>query len=481
MKASGRSPRRLAAFVGPIMATLGGCVVGPTYRAPPAPAHAGAAFVSAPPVLSVASEPAGAWWRLYDDPGLDAAVQEALRANTDLRAADANLRAARAVLTAAKTGLYPSTTTSGGATYGRSELGNLLAADVGATAGSDWVDTTGFAVAYQLDLFGQIRRSIEASRADAEASEAARDATRVIVVAQTAGAYADACALGNSIDVARRSMDMAALIGRATERRKADGVETSLDVARAQGLTEQTAAAVPPLEGQRQAALFVLATLMGRTPADLPQAAIDCRRPLVLKQPIPIGDGAALLRRRPDLRLAERNLAGATARIGVATSALYPTIQLGGSIALTADDPAKLAEYASQSYGLGPSVSWTFPNQTPARARIRQSRAQAEAALARLDGAILQALSETEQSLATYGAELDRHARLAAARERNAEALRLARLERREGALPYLDLLSAEQALIAADAALAASDRQLAANQIAVFKALGGGWQAATP
>jgi NodT family efflux transporter outer membrane factor (OMF) lipoprotein len=469
--------RALAAAAAALV--LAACTVGPRYTAPPPPAHAGAPFQSARPDLSTPGEPPGDWWRLYDDAGLDGAVREALKANTDLRAADANLRAARAVLAGARSGLYPSTQAAASATYGRAELANLLAADVGARAGADWLDTTSFAVAYQLDVFGQIRRGIEAARAGAEATVAARDAARVLVAAQTAGAYADACALGGSITVARRSLALAGRFEDATRLRRADGVETSLDEARAQALTAQTASAVPPLEGQRRSALFVLAALMGRTPADLPASAVSCSQPLTLKAPIPVGDGAALLRRRPDLRLAERNLAAATARIGVAAAALYPTISLGGSIALTSNHPEHLADYVSQSYGLGPGVTWSFPNQAPVRARIRQATAQAQAALARLDGAVLQALGETEQALALYGAERDRRAQLALARDRAAEALRLAGLQRREGALPYLDLLSAEQTLISADAALAASDRQIAADQVAVFKALGGGWQEA--
>jgi NodT family efflux transporter outer membrane factor (OMF) lipoprotein len=468
---------RLAAALA--CAALAGCVVGPNYRTPAPPAPGLGPFASADTATTLPAEPPGDWWRLYDDPDLDATVREALRANTDLRVAEANLKAARAVLTAAKTGLYPSTEATLSATYGRAELSNLLAADVGAKAGAGWVDSTGFSTAYQLDLFGQVRRAVEAARADAEASLAARDAVRVTVAAQTSGAYADICALGASIDVARRSLGMTGQIEAATDRRRADGVDTSLDVARAQALAAQTAAAIPPLEGQRRASLFVLAALMGRTPAELPPGAQACRRPLTLKAPIPVGDGAALLRRRPDLRMAERELAAATARVGVATASLYPVIFLGGSIALTADDPGRLVRYDAQSYGLGPSVSWTFPNQAPTRARIRQSRAEAEAALARLDGAVLQALSETEQVLSTYGAELGRRSQLALARDHSAEALRLAGLQRREGALPYLDLLTAEQTLISADAALAASDRQLAADQVAVFKALGGGWQTA--
>ncbi len=463
------------------LGTLSGCVVGPGYHEPRPPSGASSSFITARPDLAMADEPPGDWWRLYADANLDALVHEALSANYDLAAANANLRAAAAVLSATKVGRYPTTTAGGSATYGRSQLANLLAADVGADAHADWVDAATFGVAYQVDLFGQIKRGIEAARADAEAARAARDAVRVTVAAQATAAFADACALGQSIAVARRSLDLAHEIEQTTRKRHAAGLDTNFDLARTQALVAQTAAAIPPLEGQRRAALIVLTTLLGRTPADQPRSAQACSAPLHLTSLIPVGDGAALLRRRPDVRLAERNLAGATARIGVATSALYPTVSLGGSIALTAKNPGDFTDYRALSYGLGPLVTWTIPNTATARARIRQARAGADAALARWDGAVLQALSETEQALSTYGAELDRHAQLTVARDRGAEAFRLAGLQRRDGALPYLDVLNAEQTLINADAALAASDRALAADQVTVFKALGGGWQTMMP
>ncbi len=467
--------KRLAAALA-LGSLLAGCAVGPDYRPPALPTGAAAPFLSSRADTSRPEEPPNDWWRLYDDVTLDALVKDALAANTDLRIADANLRAARAGLMAVKAGRLPDTALNGSAIYGRPEISNLLAEDVGAKARADWFDVLEFDSAYQLDLFGRIRRGIEAARADAEAAEAARDVVRVTVVAGTTGAYADVCALGRSIDVAERSRALSERILKATESRHDAGVDTNLDLARARALVAQTAAAVPPLQGQRRASLFVLAALLGVAPARLPPTAEACRTPLALRTLIPVGDGASLLRRRPDLREAERNLAAATARIGVAASSLYPSVTLAGSIGLNATSPSNFGEYSSLAWGLGPAVSWSFPNTIAVRARIRAAKAGADAALAGFDGAVVKALSEIEQALSVYRAELDRRQDLAAAQARSAEALRLAGLERRDGALPYLDLLSAEQALIAADAALAASDRQLSADQVSVFKALGGGW-----
>lgn len=455
---------------------LAGCAVGPDYRPPALPATT-AAFVASRADLGAADALPPEWWRLYDDARLDALIGEAIAANTDLRAAEANLRGAAAVLQAVRAARLPSTQVQGSATYGRDGLNDALYGAAGLPAPDDWIETGRIGVSYQLDLFGQVRRGIEAARADAGAAVAARDVVRVTVVAQTAAAYADMCALGQSVDVAQRSLDLAREIARTTQVRAAAGVDTNFDRARSEALVAQTAAAVPPIEGQRRAQMFVLAALLGKTPAAMAAEQLDCRTPLRLKAPIPVGDGAALLRRRPDLRLAERALAASTARIGVATAALYPTVSLGGSFGWLGDSLGDVTPHDAISFGVGPLISWNFPNQSVARARIRQARAGAEAALAQFDGVVVKALSETEQALTAYGAELDRHRQLAEARSRSAEAVRLAEIERREGALGYLDLLTAEQTLISADAALAASDRALSADQIAVFKALGGGWQ----
>jgi outer membrane protein TolC len=192
---------------------------------------------------------------------------------------------------------------------------------------------------------------------------------------------------------------------------------------------------------------------------------------------MPVGDGAALLRRRPDLRQAERQLAASTARVGVATADLYPTITLGGSIASGASTLGGLGSIANATYNVGPALSWTFPNTLTARAHIRQAGALASGALASFDGVVLQALKESETALSAYGAELNHHVDLAAAKTTADEALRLAQVQFDAGAASFLDLITAQSTAVAADQALASSDQTLSADQAAVFQALGGGWE----
>jgi NodT family efflux transporter outer membrane factor (OMF) lipoprotein len=463
---------RPALLGGACAALLAGCVVGPRYVTPTPPPTATAGFVSAQstPALSETPLPAH-WWRLYQDPALDELVQRALTQNDDLKTAEANLIYAQGLLREARDGRFPTTNLSAGADYGRETL------PTGLTAKSRTYELAGFNAAYQLDIFGQITRAIQAARATAEAQAAARDVVRVTVAAQTASAYANICGYGEQLAAARDSLAIVQKTYDLTVTERDAGALSDFDVSREKVILEQTRAQIAPLEGDRRANLFVLAALVGETPAHIPAAAASCQAPPHLAEPLPVGDGAALIRRRPDVRQAERNLASATAKIGVATAQLYPTVSLGGGISSGALTPAGLGNISNATYSVGPLVSWTFPNVLTARDHIREAGAQAQAALASFDGTVLTALSDTEQALATYGAELDHHVALAAAQQAANEALASAQTQFKDGAFSFLDLLTAQSTAVSANQALAASDQTLAADQIAVFQALGGGWE----
>jgi NodT family efflux transporter outer membrane factor (OMF) lipoprotein len=453
-------------------AFLAGCAVGPRYVPPTPPAGAADGFVGAKATPAVTEAPLPEhWWRLYQDPALDDLVQKALTENNDLKTAEANLIYAQGLLSEARDGRFPTTNLNAGADYGRETLPTGLAAK------SRTFELAGFTAAYQLDIFGQITRAIQAARANAQAQAAARDVVRVTVAAQTAGAYANICGYGEQLAAARDSLAVIQKTYDLTLAQRDAGALSDFDVSRERVVLEQTRAQIAPLEGARRVNLFVLAALVGETPAHVPQAAAACASPPRLAQPLPVGDGAALLRRRPDLREAERNLAAATARIGVATAQLYPTVSLGGGISTGALTPAGLGNINNATYSVGPMMSWTFPNVLIARDHIREAGAQAQAALATFDGTVLTALSDTEQALATYGAELDHHMALAAAQKAANEALASAQTQFQDGAFSFLDLLTAQSTAVSANQALAQSDQTLAADQIAVFQALGGGWE----
>ncbi|HJV40616.1 TolC family protein [Caulobacter sp.] len=470
------SALRGLALAGSLLLLAACTTVGPDYRLPDeaklnAPAAQGPFVGATSPAVSQEPVPAG-WWKLYDDPVLNGLVEEALKANTDLRVAAANLARARAIageaddaggfkLGASAAGMHAR---ESGEQYLKSEqlpVENL--ADVG------------IKVSYQVDLVGRLKRAAEAAHADAEASQAALDLARVSVAAEVARAYVEACANGHELAVAQRTVDLQSRSLDVTRKLVGAGRGTAVDVTRAQAQLDLSRASLPTYQGRRRAALYRLATLTGRPPAEFPKTLEACAAPPVLKQPIPVGDGATLLKRRPDVRQAERTLAGATARIGVATAALYPNVTLGlgaGSTGLLAD----IGQAPANRWGLTSLITWTVPGEAE-RARIRQAEAGSDAALARFDGVVLNALRETETSLDTYAHDLDRNAALKAARDQAALADSQAQRLYRAGRSPYLAGLDAQRVLAGAEAALAMSDSQVATDQVNLFLALGGGWE----
>jgi NodT family efflux transporter outer membrane factor (OMF) lipoprotein len=455
---------------------LGGCMLGPNYRAPTMPKGAEAPLVSVNNALEKTTEPRDDWWRLYDDPMLDKILGEAFAANTDLAAAEANLSIARAQLEASRAGRYPSTTAGAQAIRGRNATTDEILEIDGHPPQTLWTYDATLDASYEIDLFGRVRRSIEASRADAEAAAAARDSIQVTVAAETTRAYAQICTLGEQIAVARHSLDIVGQQAGITHSRGDAGAGSEFDTVRADALVAQVKSAIPSLEGQRRAAFFELAALMGRTPAQGPDEVLTCVTPPHLQALIPIGDGAGLLRRRPDVREADRRLAAATARIGVAMADLYPTISLGGLYGGIGPHVSDLTTARGLTWGLGPTISWSFPNQAIPRAHIREAKGGAAYALASFDSTVLRALKETEQTLSIYSSELNRRQDLSSAQELARRAFVLAQDQSTAGSISTLDMLTTEQSLVSADAAIAASDAALSQDQIALFKALGGGW-----
>ncbi|MFN3877144.1 MAG: efflux transporter outer membrane subunit [Brevundimonas sp.] len=459
-------------------ALLAACAVGP--KAPPAdlPVAGTGAFVgSVSPTVSNAAA-RDDWWRLYEDPTLDALIQQAFAENNQLEAAFANLRAVRASLSEARVGRFPTTTTSAQAQRSRGSAATVQGLPAGQDAPEIDTYDVGLQASYEIDLFGRVESTIRAARADARAAEAALATVQVTVAAETTRAYADTCSANAQIAVAERTLELQRNTANLTQTLLDGGAGTGLDVASARAALAQTAATLPTLRAARNEALFRLATLTGVTPAEASQAAAACVRPPQLTQPIPVGDGAALLARRPDVRQAEAELAAAAARVNVATANLYPQISLGGSIGSTALESGELSDDQNFRFSFGPLISWSFPNVFAARAQIKAAGARSDAALATFDQTVLTALQETETALSNYANELDRRAALTEARDQAARAADLSRLRFNAGADSFLLVLDAERTQAAADAALAQSDALVTTYQIALFRALAGGWQA---
>lgn len=452
---------------------LSACAVGPDYVAPTPPVAAGAPFVGVQSAEVTTAAPDDSWWRLYDDAVLDGLVADALAANTDVRVAVARIEKARAGLRGARSDRLPQTDISATGTYGRVSEAQVLPGFDREGRRTDGQ----LAVSYELDLFGRVSRGVEASRGDLAAAQEDADAVRVTVVADTVRAYVDATSAADQLGVARRTVDLLDRSARITNARFERGLNQKLDVIRVTQLREQQAAAIPSLQAARDAALFRLATLTGRTPQDLPEAARTRTTTPDVSKPIPVGDGATLLARRPDVKAAERRLAADTARVGVATADLYPKITLGGSIGSTAVGATDILGGGPLRWVLGPLISWAFPNQEAIRARIGGAKADVKADLATFDGTVLRALEETETALSAYRNALLRKERLASARDAAERAANVSLARESRGQIDSLDVLDAQRTLAQSEADYAAATRAVAFAQVDLFRALGGSWQ----
>jgi NodT family efflux transporter outer membrane factor (OMF) lipoprotein len=449
---------------------LAGCATGPDYSAPAVGAAAAGPFIAAAtPAVSLAT-PTDKWWRLYDDAVLNQHISDGLASNTDIRVAIARLAKARAILREERGAREPQVGISASGQYGR-----LPGPAIPGEKRTDLQTDLGLDVAYEVDLFGRVSRSIEAARGDVGVASADADNVRIAIVSEITGAYADATSSAERITVAQHIVDLLDKSLALTERRHAVGLATGLDTARIAALRDQRQAEIPLLQADRQAALFRLATLTGRAPRELPAQVAGRTNSLRLAGPIPVGDGAGLLARRPDVRAAERRLAAATARIGVATADLYPRITLGGSAGSSGGGLSNVFSANPLTWLVGPLINWTA-NRSAARARVAGAQADTQAALATFDGTVLQALQETETALSNYQQVLLRADRLRSARDQAEVAVGISRARQREGDISSLELLDSERTAADAEADVAEVDGRIARAQIGLFKALGGSW-----
>lgn len=451
---------------------LAACAAGPNYVPPLPVVSAQAPLATAGAPVSEAQTPAQ-WWKLYDDPVLNGLVADALSANTDIRVAVARLDRAKASLRGARSDLLPQTTLSASPAYGRLPADQRLPG----IKREDWQVNAGLDVSYELDLSGRVRREIEAAHGDVGAAAADADAVRVSIVAETTRAYVEAASAAEQIKVAQNIVALLDHSTGITRKRFEAGRAEKLDVSRLATLAEQRRAEIPPLVAEREAALYRLAMLTGRTPDALPAAATARDTTPTIGQLIPVGDGGTLLARRPDVRAAERRLGANTARIGVATAELYPHIVLGGSIGQSSTGFSDLFGGGPLRWLLGPLISWNFPNMSAARAHIAEAKADRDGSLATFDGTVLRALQETDTALSAYAQSLNRRQALTSARDDAATAARIVQARQREGQVDYLTLIDAERTNAEAEASLAQSNFAVASAQVDLFRALGGGWQ----
>jgi NodT family efflux transporter outer membrane factor (OMF) lipoprotein len=466
--------RRLLVWI--LCLVLSGCAeVGPDYRVPPgaivnAPAANGA-FVSGGSAVSETPLP-DQWWHLFDDPVLDGLIEKALASNVDLKAAQANLERSDALLAEVRTNREISATADAETSYTQQSAEQVLSH---VEPPRHEIYNVGITMSYDLDLFGGIRRGIEAASAENEAAVAARDLVRVNVAAETARAYSDLCNAGNQIDVLQRVIAIQQQSLALTRELIMHGRAASFEEGRQLGPIESSQAQLAPLRARQLNAAFRLATLMGAPPKQYDHSLLACQTPLKLASLLPTGDGQALLKRRPDVRAAERRLAASTAEVGVATAELYPDIKIGATIGSTGAASSFFTPLTNR-FAVGPMVSWDL-HRSAIRDRISAAQAQTRASLAHFDSVVLTALRETETSLDTYSAALDQLQHLKDARD---EALQVAQRTnelRRGGKVGGLVALDAERTEVSADIVVAFAQADVNNDQITAFLALGGGWR----
>jgi multidrug efflux system outer membrane protein len=457
------------ALLASVAALLAACAVGPDYRTPETSATP---FVAAQPA-GVAEQPfEAAWWEQFQDPVLDDLIERALTADLDLKIALARVEEARAYYGAARRDRWPGVSVEAARSKSNQQQPGF---------GPERVEidsyNAGLATLWELDLFGRVRRGAQAAGADTDAAVADLRDAQVLIAAEVARNYVELRGAQKRLRVAQTNLGYQQETLDLTRVRLELGRGSELDVASAAARHAATEATIPPLFAAESIAANRLAVLLGERPGAL-AAELGFREIAPHLTTIAVDSPAALLQRRPDIRAAERELAAATARIGVAKADLFPRLTLSGFIGFVAGDADSLGDSASRAWRVTPVLSWAgFDRGTWARVAVAEARTAG--ALAGYELAVLRALEETENAFVTYGTHRQRLESVVEQATASRTAAELARIQYREGALDFLRLLDSERTLLEAEDAVAAAESDLNASVVLIYKALGGGWEAA--
>ncbi len=475
---------RVALIAAPV--AVAGCMVGPNYEPPrselPA-AYREAESDPAQPTTFAATAPNEIrWWRQLGDAQLTDLVEESVTANYGVAVAEARVREARAVRQVAQSLLYPQVS------FGASAL-RFRASDAAVQLpGLDLEDglfQIGFDASWVVDVFGGARRGVESARASEQAVAADRRAVVLIVAAETARAYLELRGVQRQLQIDLEILEQQREILTVTEDRRRSGLASDLEVLRARTEVEATAAEIPPLQQASRQYIHLISTLLGLEPTAL-SAALEVPAPIpAVPEQIGVGIPSDLLRRRPDIHGAERQLAATTARVGVATAQLFPQVVLGGSAGLQSRDTSDLfnggSDPSSSYYLSGPVIDWTLFDAGRRKAGIRFAEAQVDAAKALYQDAVLRAFREVESSIVAVDrarARVSDLQRLSASARESAE---IARRDYERGILDQLTVLDAQRQSNRADLLLSQGEVALVVNVVTLYKALGGGWEVAEP
>jgi multidrug efflux system outer membrane protein len=475
--------RWIIGLIGTMTLLMNGCMVGPNYHPPKAQApgawvgiptdRTGQESVATPDPVTIVE-----WWKSFNDPVLDSLIDEAVKSNYDLQRAEARILQARAARGVTASGLYPSVNASASAQRSYAGAGGSSAPSsqsVGAKARN--LFQVGLDAAWEMDFFGGVRRSVEAANADLQAAFEDRRDVFVTLTSEVAVNYVQLRGLQQQLIVANKNLAAQQHSAEVTHKRFEVGFVSALDMANADAQVAATSAQVPLLEASVRQTIYNISVLLGREPAGLLQELSPEQAVPAMPSVVPVGLPSDLLRRRPDIRRAEAQLHGATARIGVATADLFPKFSLTGSGGVAGVTLGSLGHWSNRFWSVGPSVSLPVFSAGRIRSNIRLQNALEQDALLAYQQTVLAAFQDVENGLIAYQKEQQRRAALVRAVDANRKAVDLANRLYTAGETDFLNVLTAEGNLYSTESALAQSNETVGADLIAVYKALGGGWE----
>ena len=456
------------------MLLIVGCAVGPNYRPPKVSvpeswgeSQKNAAFNHADPIVQ--------WWKTFNDPVLDSLITRAVESNLDLRVAEARIREARFQSGVVSSELWPSVETS--ASYSRSRRSQGISIIPPKARLKRNLYQAGFDASWEIDLFGVKRRAIEAARADIDAAVENRRDVLVTLLAEVARNYIEVRGLQRRLEIVRNNVRVQQETIDITRARFEAGLSSELDAVQAEALLATTQSQIPTLESSTKQTIHRIGILLGQKP-DALQAELTKGAPIPSAPAmVPVGLPSGLLRRRPDVRRAEWELAAATARIGVATADFFPKFSLTGDFGLQTEDLNVFSLTNSRYWSFGPTIRWPIFQAGRIRANVKVQNARQEQLLVNYEKAVLTALEDVENALVTFAGEQVRHKNLTAAVNANRRAVELAGELFTRGLANFLSVLDAERSLYESEDNLAQSEHTVSLNLVSLYKALGGGWE----
>lgn len=470
---------------------LGGCTVGPNYHLPATTVPAawmGAGQAEQAQTSIATSQPAELteWWKHFNDPMLTSLIEQAIQSNLDLAQAKARIRQARAARGIVAAGLWPQVDAS--ADYRRSGWGSSGGTVVGGSQGSLTSVSSGGAVernlfeagldaSWELDIFGGVRRNVEAADADIAASvEDLRDVL-VSVAAEVGTNYVSLRGIQQQIDIAGKNLKAQEHTAEITRKRYEAGFVGGLDMANAKAQVATTRSQIPVLESAEQGTIYTLGLLLAKDPGALTAELSSHKAIPPIPPEVPVGIPSEVLRRRPDIRKAEAQIHAATARIGAATADLFPKFFLTGSLGFSSSDLTTFLNWGNRLYSFGPGMTWPVFDAGKIRSNIELQKALEEQTLLTYRNTVLTALRDVETALVAYAKEQQHRSDLQEAVDNNRKAVDLATQLYVVGKTDFLNVLTAQYSLLASQNAVVVSTSNLSTNLIAIYKALGGGWE----